>query len=566
MRCPLPLSCSFTLLIAAALPAQIVGGGWELAQEFPGLVVAERAGLALAAYGDWDGDGFDDFLIGAPGAVGAGLNAGSVYLVSGASGMMLLRIDGLVAGDEFGAAVAGIGDLDGDGWPEIVVGAPEADPAGLADAGSAFVYSGATGAVLRRFDGACLWGRLGASVAPLGDLDLDGAEDWLVGAPGEDPLANYDAGSVYVLSGATGNQLRRYDGVSSGGGAGASVAGPGDVDGDGFPDVLAGAPEAWNGSAREAGAAYLWSGSTGALLWQVVGRTEYGSLGFSVSGSGDLDGDGLPDALVGEPVSTSSTGRVAAGAVLVLSGISGAELRRFEGSWMSASLGLSVADPGDVDGDGVADVLAGAPGAKPGGVKSGAAYLYSGATGALIHRFDGPLEDDGYGRVVARGGERGGVPEVLVGAPYAWGSFPSWRGFVHLHAFEPYLELSADQFSVSAGVPAGIVLDFPPGEAGFPYVVLASLSGQGPVQLGGIEVPLSSDPLLQRLLRGWSPPPLRAWRGLLDPAGDAQAWLHPHSAMRLLVGRTLTIAAVSAEPGLAAGRLSSVARSLAVVL
>ncbi len=553
----------FFLGITVAAGAQVIGGGWEQGFEFVGLKSYELAGTAVSAYGDWDGDGVEDVLVGAPWAGSLLPNEGAVYVLSGVDGSTLFEIRGPVSPFDLGSSLGSIADLDGDGWREILAGAPTAN----AGAGAALVYSGRTGSVLYRLDGAHPGDGVGSSVAAAGDVDGDGFEDWLSGAPGADPSGLSDAGSVHLVSGANGSLIRQFDGDSRWGRMGSVVSGLEDLDGDGVGDVAGGGPHTWNGASQEVGAVSLWSGATGSRIWSVLGDHEFGSLGFSLAGTGDVDGDGVPDLLVGEPWAPSAAGRTSAGALLVLSGADGGELRRQEGHWMGAIHGFAVAGVGDVDGDGTPDHLCGSPGAKPGGVETGAVYLYSGADGALLHRFEGPKEGDGYGRSLADAGDLdgNGFADLLIGAPRSRGTFPDLRGFVHLQAFRGYLDLSSSQLSASAGPPADLAIDFPDREAGVPFVVLASLSGPGPTALGGVEVPLTADLLLRSILNGRTHPALQGGRGRLDPLGDAQATLRPHPALGILAGRTLWLAAVSVEPGWSSGRTSSVARSLLIL-
>lgn len=126
------------------LSAQTVGGTEDLKWRFDGQAPGDRLGGPLSSAGDVDGDGFDDLVVGAPFANPNGLrDAGSVFVFSGATGAQLLRLDGLSIGDNLGGSVAGAGDVDGDGFGDLVVGAPGASPNGLTRAGSAFVFSGA---------------------------------------------------------------------------------------------------------------------------------------------------------------------------------------------------------------------------------------------------------------------------------------------------------------------------------------------------------------------------------------------------------------------------------------
>ena len=191
---------------------------------------SEALGEALADAGDVDGDGLHDVILGAPGA-----GAGAAYVFSGADGSLLLSLAGARTGDRFGATVAGLGDMDGDGRSDIAVGAPLAGEIG---AGVVTVYVGATGDVIFSLEGEAAGDDFGDGVDEVGDLDLDGVPDLVVGAP--DAGAS-DGGAIYVYAGATGERLLGplEAGRTSWDFGKWFVDGPGDLDGDGVPDVYA---------------------------------------------------------------------------------------------------------------------------------------------------------------------------------------------------------------------------------------------------------------------------------------------------------------------------------------
>lgn len=326
-----------------------------------GQTQGDAFGRALAGAGDVDGDGRPDLVVGAPGADVAGTNAGRIRILRGTDGLVLRTLEGGAAFDAFGSAVAGAGDVNGDGRADVVVGAPGAN----GNTGYAKVYSGLGGGLLYTFTGTNPGDRMGAGVAGVGDLDGDGRSDVAVGAPGSGAGAA-GGGRVLVYSGADGSILLDLKGTDAYAALGSAVAAAGDVDGDGLPDLVVGAP-AFSGVAANAGRADLYGGD-GTLLRQWFGAVAQDQFSFAVAGAGDFDADGTPDVVVG--IVGGDTGGPSAGEARVLSGADGRTLATIHGAPYDG-LGRSVAGTGDLDGDGYADVAAGAPGSDAGGADAG---------------------------------------------------------------------------------------------------------------------------------------------------------------------------------------------------
>ncbi|MCB9916662.1 MAG: FG-GAP repeat protein [Planctomycetes bacterium] len=288
--------------------------------ELHGTTPGGRFGVAVASLGDLDGDGRADLAVGEPRALVGGVRRGRVAVCSGANGHLLYELRGAVALGDFGRALASGADLDGDGVHDLAVGAPRAG------SGLVAVFSGATGRRLLTLRGEAPGDELGSSVALLGDVDGDGRGELLVGAPKCD-AGGTNAGRAYLLSGASGARLALFDGAPFDQ-LGAAVAAAGDADGDGRDDLWIGAPFADVG-AFNAGAARAWSSASGALLFTCTGDALGDQLGFALARAGDVDGDGRDDLLAVAPA--SDLGALDGGALLALSGADGARLAQAEG-------------------------------------------------------------------------------------------------------------------------------------------------------------------------------------------------------------------------------------------
>ncbi len=182
--------------------------------------------------------------------------------------------------------------------------------------------------------------------------------------------------------------------------------GIGDVDTDGVTDIVTSAPTyGAGGQPTGRGRVYVYSGKSGKLLWQRTGEAGE-NLGIGLEGAGDVNRDGIADVVAGAPGS---------GRAYVMSGVDGATLLLLQGT-SAESFGSSSAGAGDQDGDGHADVVVGAPASNAKGQGSGRVYVYSGKTGAVLATIDGERAGDGFGSIVA-GDKRGRATPVLAGAP-----------------------------------------------------------------------------------------------------------------------------------------------------
>ncbi len=280
---------------ALAGQARVVSGATQaLIRAMNGVNAGESLGLSVAEAGDVDGDGQPDVI--------AGASANLARVFSGATGALLRTWSGTGPLDNFGCAVAGVGDLDGDGSADLMVGARQTFVLGAP--GYARVFSGATGSTLFTLAGTAYPELFGAAVAGVGDVDGDGVPDLLVGSPAAAVGGVFNSGQARVFSGATFGVLFDLSGSASLDRFGTSVAGAGDVNGDGVPDFAVGAPQ--NGSLGSAiGYVRVFSGAGGTPICTIPGAAAGEQFALSIAGAGDVNGDGFPDLVGGAPLSNA---------------------------------------------------------------------------------------------------------------------------------------------------------------------------------------------------------------------------------------------------------------------
>ena len=374
-------------------------------------------GETLETVADYDGDGVRDIFVGDHRNGAAAFQAGAASIFSGAGGgLPLWQTNGPPNSEaHFGVAATELGDVNADGFPDIAVGAPEAHGTTIVDAGTVTIVSGRfiatqTGAqFLSVLEGPARDDRFGQSLGRMDDLDGDGIDELVVGAPGTDVGGSSAHGMVYVFSGATNQLLISYTGVllDPGAALGAAVCGIGDVTGDGVADLAAGSPGD-NDNGVGAGAVYVLSGADGSVVHKIFGTSTGDAVGAIVAAA-DLNLDGIDEILVGIPFRD-------------VPGNDQGMLQVFQSSdglpYTPALIGEGAADMfattlsagGDVNGDGRPDVLIGAPRANPN--DSGSFYLVSGDEFALgfgapvvvseriMDEVDGPTTSDFMGRGV----------------------------------------------------------------------------------------------------------------------------------------------------------------------
>jgi hypothetical protein len=481
-------------------------------------------GVSVAAAGDVNDDGYADVIVGAYRYDAGETEEGAAFVFLGsASGIVAngspLNADAQLESNQpagwLGWSVAGAGDVNGDGYADVIVGAYRYFfPDSVTEVGAAFIFHGSASGIVARGtpsnantrilgplerDGDEVareesW--LGYSVAGAGDVNDDGFADVIVGAPNYDvetaPNKTNRAGAAFIFLGSSGGvpdgssltadtQLKALT-TESGSFFGKSVAGAGDVNGDGSSDVIVGAPfyETANVAAEiNEGCAFVFLGSdegiadggpsTAATQLDSNQRDAY--LGWSVAGAGDVDDDGFADVIVGAVL--YDAGQVDEGAAFVFlgsaAGIADGDVStaaaQLESDQESAKLGQSVAGAGDINGDGYADVIVGAYRYDAGETEEGAAFVFLGSASGIVANgnpanADVQLESNQewawLGWSVAGAGDVNddGVPDTIVGAPgYDAGLIKQGAAFVFL-SDPPLVELPEP--TVSVGLAAGL--------------------------------------------------------------------------------------------------------------
>lgn len=545
---PLPLYLKGLTLAAAVLigtPLAAQGGGQP-----PHEILRLDSGFAGGSCGDVDGDGVDDIILGDQGYDDLGnflFNIGRVQVLSGADGSLIHEFLGSNDSDWFGSSAAGAGDVNADGVPDLIVGAVNTSPFGRQSAGSAFVYSGSDGALLYEHHGLTTFGNFGFSVAAAGDLNADGYDDYIIGDPLDSYHGGATAGVAWVHSGFNGNQLWGYVGTP-GDLTGHCVGAAGDINGDGHDDVFVGSPGADNGVNNNQGNVTIYSGAAWAVLLQINGSATT-QFGFTAAMGGDIDNDGIADIVIGEPYATpQSAGWQQVGAAYAYN-INGTLLREWVGDLYNDQFGYSVAILADQNNDGADEVLIGAPFADVNGqYDNGSAFLFNGSDGAQLHRWDGLNPYMATGKVVGACGDLNGdgQDDFLINAE--WDFTTSNYGSMTAWSWGviPYLTSSANQISSAAGGTVQFDLDFPDSEASLNYMLVGSATGTGPTNVNGVDIPLTAD-WLSTWMTGNNPPGVFSnSQGQLDANGNATAYLNlPPGIAGAYVGTTYYFAAVS---------------------
>jgi hypothetical protein len=397
-------------------------------------------GFSVACGGDVNGDGYSDVIVGANLYDDGFANEGVVFIYYGSSSGLsathnAIADDANQANANFGAKIACAGDVNGDGYSDVIIGSYTYDD-NLVDEGVAFVYYGSSSGLSASPD--CMLddangpgASFGYSVASAGDVNGDGFSDVIIGAYTYNYMGNIDYGLSYVYHGgpdglntsttwsAEGNQFGAQFGVR--------VSCAGDVNADGYSDVIIGAYGYDNGQPSE-GVAFIYHGSASGIntipAAMVESNQANANMGFSVAGAGDVNGDGYSDVIVGAYL--YDNGEVDEGAAFIyqgsVSGINTTAAAMVECNQANANMGFSVAGAGDVNGDGYSDIVVGAWLYGDGQTDEGAAFIYNGSASGINTTAAATLESNQasafMGFSVASAGDVNGdgYSDVIIGA------------------------------------------------------------------------------------------------------------------------------------------------------
>lgn len=365
---PITLTSLAVLLTASAAHAQFLEPDVEAAHTLTGV---GSFGWGVSELRDVDGDGIQDAISGAP--TRGGSNLGRVYVHSGATGALLHQIDGQGAAERLGHSVADAGDVNNDGHNDFAAGGNTS----AGGTGIVRVFSGNpadNGLEILTITGVAPGVQFGYAISRMDDTNGDGHADLLVGAPFETVGAANNSGRAYIISGLDGSVLQPLDGpMTPGANFGLGVAGVGDIDGDGVWDAVV--------AAQGAGTALVFSGATGLpLLTPLNADPGFASFGqFFVGYCGDVNNDGTNDIYIGDFGDSGGRGKA-----YVFSGADGSRLHTFTGANPGDGLGCGRGLQADFNNDGHDDLAIGSYQHDAGANNAGRIEIFSGQTGAVL--------------------------------------------------------------------------------------------------------------------------------------------------------------------------------------
>ncbi len=367
--------------VTTTAPGQFIENS-EIIHEFRGENQGDQHGWVGNPVGDIDGDGINDLVLTAPNQ--GKNNNGAIYVYSGGTGEELWRAYGdrdfAFLGHDGNAA----GDMNGDGVPDVIAGAPMGGAGLFNGPGEAILYSGADGSVIHTFVGEAPADRFGYRVAGGGDFDGDGVDDLMIGALRHSSLGQF-VGRAYIYSGADFSLITAIDGFAPFNLLGAGVSFLGDVNGDGRDDALSGGFFAGPNFTGQAWV-FSWDGAQANLLYTLDPPAPVVNFGQWFMNGGDVTGDGIDDIYVND---------FRANRAHLFDGTDGSLIRSLSGE-NEGGFGIGrIID--DINGDGHADQVMAAWISPQGAPNGGKTFVYSGADGSVLETFTHTFPQSGFG-------------------------------------------------------------------------------------------------------------------------------------------------------------------------
>ncbi len=457
----------------------------------------DEFGYSVSTAGDVNGDGFDDVIIGAPRTY-SNTSIGRAYIFFGGNSMdntADVSMIGDTSGEGLGRSVSNAGDVNNDGYDDVIIGEPSYN----SYKGRALIYYGSTGTSMDNVADVTIDGTgdyFGRSVSYAGDVNGDDSSDVIIGEPGSDKCFIYYGGNSMG-----GTNYVRLDGETSGDNFGISVSNAGDVNKDGYDDVIVGA----NYYDSNRGRAYVFLGK--ALMSSpppadviMTGENEGDKFGQSVAYAGDVNKDTYDDVIVGAWVYSSSTGRayIYFGSAS-MSSTPSADVT-ITGETTYSNFGYSVSTAGDVDNDGYYDVIVGAQHYHS---WLGRAYVLQGAA-SMDNSFDvtltGKKTDNYFGYSVSTAGDvnNDNYDDVIIGA-YNY-NYETGRAYIYFGGSSmdntPDLTLTGDATNIRFGVSVSTAGDV--NSDGYDDVIIGanyynSYTGRAYVYFGGSSIDNNAD-------------------------------------------------------------------------